>query len=431
MTEPVRGYGSPIEDPLAEIDTLPDNSGPESVKHGGPRRTPAQFVPPNAQTAPPTGGISVPQRTVRPAPPTEQPSHRVTPRAAPGVQDSKPKALTEDENAILREMEVLPPEIGWQGALYKTLKIRTKPSEQEIKLRAQRAKVIAKDRIDWRRINRPRERASGYCGFLSVVSEKGGVGKTTVSVLLSYVLAEIRKDPVAVADLNPDRGSLPRRFGVSPATNIRDLVTAADDIPNRRHVHEFMAKVPGANVSVLSGDTDPKRRDKTTENDVRVVADLFKPYFNIGVLDNGTGISHSALRGSLSVSHGLALVIDNTDDAYDFVEGTLKYLQDNGYEDLRKRVVLVVIDKVPNPNIKVNAKAISSTPGLYTEVGRHADVTAISLRNHFKEHVRKTVIIPFDPALSKAGPIAFDLLRESTIRSVRELAASLMDDLVE
>src|SRR5699024_10694883 len=168
---------------------------------------------------------------------------------------------------------------------------------------------------------------------------------------------EVRQDPVALANLNPDKGNASKRMGVSHLYSIRDLVHNAKDIPFKRHVHEFIEKVPGANVSVLGGDENPNRRESTSANDVKTVSQVLGPFFSIAVLDNGTGITHSAMEGSLQVSHGMTLVIENTDDAEDYVKSTLLYLEENGYAELRNRVILTIMSRIPDDPSSDNPSA--------------------------------------------------------------------------
>jgi MinD-like ATPase involved in chromosome partitioning or flagellar assembly len=264
------------------------------------------------------------------------------------------------------------------------------------------------------RLNRQLRRTRGYCGYVGIASEKGGVGKTTLAALLAAELAEGRRESVGVADLNPDLGTLPDRFGVRPHHSIRDLLAHVEEIPWRYHVHDFMEKVPEMNVRVLAASTDRKIRHQLNVSDVELLAELFAPFFSFAILDNGTHITHEAMLGTLRVAHGMVLVTDNTKDGANLARKTLQFLTDNGFPEIRRRVVVAVVAKETASPVKVRA-----------------------IERAFSDHVRELVVIPYDPALDGGGKIPFrdpnavnKLLRPQTRAAVRRLAAIMIDDLV-
>ncbi|WP_157180910.1 MinD/ParA family ATP-binding protein [Actinopolymorpha alba] len=295
------------------------------------------------------------------------------------------------------------PRHGWQGALYRISRINLGPGRrdrEEIELR--------------QRLNRQLRRTRGYCGYIGIASEKGGVGKTTLAALLAAELAEGRRESVGVADLNPDLGTLPDRLGVRPHHSIRDLLAHVEEIPWRYHVHDFMEKVPEMNVRVLAASTDRKIRHQLSVSDVELLAELFAPFFSFAILDNGTHITHEAMLGTLRIAHGMVLVTDNTKDGANLARKTLQFLTDNGFPETRRRIVLAVVAKETASPVKVRA-----------------------IERAFQDHVRALVVVPYDPALDGGGKIPFrdpnaihKLLRPQTREAVRGLAAILIDDLV-
>ena len=295
------------------------------------------------------------------------------------------------------------PRTGFQGFVYKVSKVNLGPSKRDIEELGIRE-----------RLNRQLRRTRGYCGYIGIASEKGGVGKTTLAALLATEIAEGRRESVGVADLNPDLGTLPDRFGVRPHHSIRDLLAHVDEIPWRYHVHDFMEKVPEMNVRVLAASTDRKIRHQLSVADVELLAELFAPFFSFAILDNGTHITHEAMLGTLKVAHGMVLVTDNTKDGANLARKTLQFLTDNGYPEMRRRVVLAVIAKETASPVKVRA-----------------------IDRAFRDHVRDLIIVPYDPALDGGGKIPFrdpnainKMLRPQTREAVRRLAAIVIDDLV-
>lgn len=295
------------------------------------------------------------------------------------------------------------PRRGFQGVVYRAIRVNLglgKRDREELEVR--------------QRLNRQLRRTRGFCGYVGIASEKGGVGKTTVAALLAAELAEGRRESVGVADLNPDLGTLPDRYGLKPQYSIRDLLAHVDEIPWRYHVHDFMEKVPEMNVRILAASTDRKIRHQLSKSDVELLAELFAPFFSFAILDNGTHITHEAMLGTLKMAHALVLVTDNTRDGANLARKTLQFLTDNGFPDIRRRVVLAVVAKETASPIKTRA-----------------------IERAFRDYVRELVIVPYDPSLDGGGPIPFHdpnamnkLLRSQTRAAVRRLAAIVMDDLV-
>jgi len=69
------------------------------------------------------------------------------------------------------------------------------------------AKVRARRALD-RRIMANLE---GETKFVPVLTRKGGVGKTTITVLIGMAMAKVREDRILAIDANPDRGTLAER----------------------------------------------------------------------------------------------------------------------------------------------------------------------------------------------------------------------------
>ncbi|MGW0231332.1 nucleotide-binding protein [Actinopolymorpha singaporensis] len=390
----------------------PDRDGNERLtgeRTAGERRTgqPRPVEPragDHARGGPETGSAA----TVRGVSRFGRPGRNDTPaRGKELVLDVPPLSDDEDE-AFIRDLSTQRrrpvPRFGWQGALYRLTRINIGPSRRD------RADMDLRERL-----NRQLRRTRGYCGYIGIASEKGGVGKTTLAALLAAEIAEGRRESVGVADLNPDLGTLPDRLGVRPTHSIRDLLAHVDEIPWRYHVHDFMEKVPEMNVRVLAASTDRKIRHQLSMADVELLAELFAPFFSFAILDNGTHITHEAMLGTLRVAHGMVLVTDNTKDGANLARKTLQFLTDNGFPDMRRRVVLAVVAKETASPVKVRA-----------------------IERAFAEHVRELVVVPYDPALDGGGKIPFrdpnavnKMLRPQTREAVRRLAAILIDDLVD
>ena len=143
------------------------------------------------------------------------------------------------------------------------------------------------------------------------MSPKGGVGKTTATILLGSLLALLRRDRVVAIDTNPDFGSLGRQLAPEHGVFVDDLyevldepeltVTALDNHLSRT-VHGLM---------VLPAPSDPIRAGRLDTAVYAKVVRRLQQMVGVIVLDSGTGFNEPAARAALSTADQVVLVTDS------------------------------------------------------------------------------------------------------------------------
>lgn len=244
--------------------------------------------------------------------------------------------------------------------------------------------------------------------YVPVLSRKGGVGKTTVTTLLGMVLAEIREDRVIAMDANPDRGTLSDR---SPG---RADYTARQLVQNRFMVNSFAQLSPyvsreNSRLHVLASDTDPAVAHAFDEADYRAVTDVLSRYYSVVLTDSGTGMVHSVMSGTLEKANTVVLVSGGSIDEARLASETLSWLEAHGRHDLVEKAI-VVINLAAGYGTKVNVDEIE---------------------DHFLSRVGTVLRLPFDPHLAEGSRIDLAKLRPATRAAAVELAAHVVDRLVE
>jgi MinD-like ATPase involved in chromosome partitioning or flagellar assembly len=253
------------------------------------------------------------------------------------------------------------------------------------------------------RIARP---FSGRPRFVPVLSRKGGVGKTTVTVLLGMALADVRDDHVLAIDANPDRGTLADRVPKQTRSTVRDVVLHAPELGAHDDLATHLSR-DTTGLDVAASDSDPLLAEAFDDGGYNVVADVAAPHYGIVVTDSGTGVVHSVMRAALQRADGVVVVSGGSIDEARLASETLTWLEANEYGALAANAV-----------VALNA----STQG--TDLDKLHDI-----EDNFRSRVRAVVRIPYDPELAAGSVVRYDALRPFTRDSARQLAALVVDGL--
>lgn len=252
-----------------------------------------------------------------------------------------------------------------------------------------------------RRIATPFDQGARY---VPVLTRKGGVGKTTVTILLGMALAEVRDDRVIAIDANPDRGTLAERVRKSTAATVRDVVKLVAGIKGFTDFAELVSK-DATWLHVLASDTDPLLSEAFDEDDYNVVADQAARFYSVILTDCGTGVVHSVMRPTLNRASGLVIVSGGSIDEARLASETLTWLEANGRGDLVKNAVIALNTATQGTNV----------------------VKLDEIEDHFLSRVRDVVRIPYDPMLAAGSVIDWNKLSPLTRESARELAALVVE----
>lgn len=286
------------------------------------------------------------------------------------------------------------PEGAWQHFLYAI-------SGRRINLGDGKRARARKD-LD-RRIAAP---LNGGARFVPVLSRKGGVGKTTVTMLLGMALADARDDRIIAVDANPDRGTLAERIARSSGKTVRDLVRARGDVVGYNDLSSIVAR-DETRLDVLASDSDPRVSEAFSDRDYLDVASLAAHYYSIVLTDTGTGIVHSVMGATLDLADQIVIVSGLSVDEARLASETLTWLETNGYADqVRSAVVVLNTSRPGTPLVRLD-----------------------ELEGHFRTRVRTVVRVPYDPHIGAGSAISFKELQPATRLAARELAASVVEGL--
>ncbi|HEU5038875.1 MAG TPA: MinD/ParA family protein [Nocardioides sp.] len=240
-----------------------------------------------------------------------------------------------------------------------------------------------------------------------VMSRKGGVGKTTISLALGSTFAMLRGDRVVAVDANPDAGNLAHRVAPPHDRTITDVLRDLDTISSYAALRSYTAQAAESRLEVLASDDDPRIWTALDRNDYHRLVELLDRFYNLIVLDTGTGILDSANQGLLTEADQIVLVVRAGLDGGRAGALTLDWMDEHGFDDLVSRAVVVV-----------NAERRGAAP---------PDL----MRRHFEKRCGRVVTVPWDDALEQGALTDMSSLRRKTRESLVDIAAAVADNFVQ
>lgn len=388
----VAGRAVPSEEGRGEEASPPRQQWPTSRPAGQPRAWPHEPASPR----PPSWVDPQPQPQPNPNPPPALPEWMVAPVDTRFVDqrvgDDEESLTFNADRLDLVGKRKLPPGRGWRKLLYRLtfhkLNLGLSPSEIA---HAEMVETIRQPiRGDYK---------------LGVVSLKGGVGKTTISVTLGSMFAQLRKgDRVVALDGNPDFGNLVSRVPRQTNTTVKDLL-ADEDLSRYGDVrHHTSQNIHG--LEVVAGERDLAQSEAFSKSEYERVVAVLQRHYSLIFTDCGTGLINDAMAGVLETANTLILVSSVTVDGARAASANIEWLLIHGHQHLVKRAVVI---------LNTNKQGKSS-----------ANID--QLKEHFSPHVRAVHVIPFDEHLAEGGEVNLDLLQKKTRRAFLELAELIATD---
>ncbi len=241
------------------------------------------------------------------------------------------------------------------------------------------------------------------CYRIAVLSQKGGVGKTTVTATLGATFAATRGDRVIAVDANPDRGTLSQKVELETPATVRHLLRDADGIGAYSDVRQYTSQGP-SRLEVLASESDPAVSEAFSADDYARTLEVLERFYSLVLTDCGTGMLHSAMSAVLDKADVLLVISSGSVDGARSASATLDWLDAHGHQDMVGNAIAVI-------------------NGVRPRSGRGTKVDLTKVVDHFSRRCRSVCQVPFDPHLEEGAEISLDRLRPETRESLIELAA--------
>jgi putative peptide zinc metalloprotease protein len=322
------------------------------------------------------------------SPPSKAETER--PREPTRPPDSLTAAAFTDE-AMLKPKTGPVPTRGWRRAVYGATSGAINPGPSAV----ERNRAAVLERVTAPIIGSRR---------VVVMSRKGGVGKTTITLALGSTFAMLRGDRVVALDANPDAGNLAHRVARPCPRTITDVLNEMELITSYSDLRRFTAQAPDSRLEVLASDDDPRIGLALNRQAYHRVIELLDHYYNLIVIDTGTGILDSANQGLLADADQLVLVLKPALDGARAAALTLDWLAEHGHGELVARAVVVIN---------------GTRKGTGIPLDRVAD--------HFARRCAKVVTVPSDPSLESGAQTSLSALQPATRDALVDVAAAVAD----
>jgi putative peptide zinc metalloprotease protein len=238
---------------------------------------------------------------------------------------------------------------------------------------------------------------------IAVISRKGGVGKTTTTLMLGHTFATWRGDRVVALDGNPDAGSLGYRVRRETTATLTDLLNDAPQVLRYADIRAYTSQAP-SRLEVVASDDDAQITQALGEDELADAIRLLDRHYNLILLDTGTGILDSATQGILRMTDQIVIVTVPSLDGARAASLTLDWLEHNGYAWLVRNAIAVMNQSRDDTLVDVER-----------------------VEEHFQRRCRATVLMPYDPHLQAGAESDLNALAEPTRDAYLHLAAEVAD----
>jgi putative peptide zinc metalloprotease protein len=246
---------------------------------------------------------------------------------------------------------------------------------------------------------------------VAVASAKGGVGKSTMALLIASKMGLLRTDRIIAVECNPHHGTFRSRVRTHHDRSIKDLIDFLDSPEVERDqdltlpmLHRFTTHVPESRLEVMTAPTDPRIRQALGKDDYRRVFSVLERYFDIIVLDLGTGLLDDTTKYILEeVCDQLVVVAPAELDGAELGAFTLEFVADSrGVDWVRERAVVVI-----------------------NRVVKDTQVDVAGMESYFRQWVRACLRISQDAHLKSGGIFDWTLISPVTDEEILALTGEV------
>jgi MinD-like ATPase involved in chromosome partitioning or flagellar assembly len=251
----------------------------------------------------------------------------------------------------------------------------------------------------------------GVPRVIAFANPKGGVHKTTATVLAAATIGGARGRGVVAWDDNELRGTLGLRAGSARhARTIRHLVSELAEVELNTgaalhtRIDDFLRHASDGSYDVLAGEEDPRFSWRLDPPTVRRVLDLLTRTHEVICVDTGNNVESGNWRTIMEAADQLVITTVPREDSAFSADWMMDVLVEAGRDELVANAVTVISMTTPRP------------------LPMQEDLV-----RHFRGRNRAVCVVPYDPILEQGGWIDHTVLAPATRDAWLEAAAVIME----
>jgi len=254
----------------------------------------------------------------------------------------------------------------------------------------------------------------GGARVVAFANPKGGVHKTTATVLCAATIGAIRGRGVLAWDDNELRGTLGLRAGSARhARTIRHLVadlalieaSAGYELTDK--LDDYLRHASDGTYDVLAGEESPRFARRLDPHTVRRILELLRRSHDVICVDTGNNVESANWQTVLQAADQLVITSVPREDAAFTADWMLDLLHEWGMGDLAQRAVTLLSCPTPLPSPLLS-----------------------ELAAHFASRTRAVAVVPYDPALESGSSIEYADLQAATKKAWLQASAVIMEQFI-
>jgi MinD-like ATPase involved in chromosome partitioning or flagellar assembly len=245
---------------------------------------------------------------------------------------------------------------------------------------------------------------------LAFANPKGGVHKTTATVLAAATVGSARGRGVVAWDDNELRGTLGLRAGSARhARTIRHLIKELLEVEAlygpqlADRLDDFLRHASDGTYNVLAGEENPRFAEKLDPYTVRRVLEVLRRTHEVICVDTGNNVESANWQTVLETADQLVVTTVPREDAAFTADWMLDLLQEKGMGAMVANAVTLLSCPTPRQSPLLD-----------------------DLARHFASRTRAVVVVPYDPALEPGSSIEFAQLAPATRQAWLHAAAVML-----
>jgi pilus assembly protein CpaE len=187
--------------------------------------------------------------------------------------------------------------------------------------------------------------------LMTVFSNKGGLGKTTIAVNLAIALSELTQTPVALVDLNLQLGDITTFLDIQPKQTIVDIARNLSRV-DQTYLENSLAyfETDKAKLYVMADPSQVEEAEEVTASQINSILSVLKSSFEYVVVDTTTSFDAKTLT-ALDLADNILLTSIINLPCIRSTQRVLTLFDRLGYDE--QKIKLVINRFVPGEDISI------------------------------------------------------------------------------